>query len=145
MPEAAEEHNDFIATRTRKGRLLVRAIVILNGALTLLGFAASLIAGAASPSACLMTPFWLFVYLMLYMGRPWAKWLFVGAGVLTGITLITTLTQMPAGVFQGAVPGPLLFAAGVSALGVVVMVVSAVLLLCSASVSEFLYGQETSY
>lgn len=142
MEQGAGGYEAFVVARERRGRLLVSVIVGLNGALTVLGFGASLAAGVAGLGSLLVTPFWLVVYLMLYLGQRWAKWLFIGASALSGVRLIAALSQIPASVLQEVEPGALLFAAAVSILGVAVMVASSLVLLFSASVSEFLYGQE---
>lgn len=141
MPNYLTGADAFFAARERKGRLIVRSIVILNAILTIAGFIGLLLAGGGSFSAFLATLFWLFVYVCLYMGRSWAKWLFVVASALSGINMLVMITQMPA--IESA-PGTIVFALAVSISGVAVMVASSLLLLFSSAVKDFLYGQETS-
>ncbi len=137
MPENAE-FDAFLKAWERKGRLLVQAIVLLNAVLVVAAFVSALLAGAADAMRFLAMLFWLFVSTMLYRGRRWAKWLFVIAAAINAVGmvgLVPSLMRLP------AVSTAAVLAVAIGLLGAASMAVSALLLLFSGAVNDFLDGQ----
>ncbi len=141
MPDSNATAEAYFRARERKGYLLVRAIVALNAVLTVTSFVTSLLVGSATFIGFLVTLFWLFVYAMLYMGHSWARWLFVIAAALNVITLVVMASSQ---LGLPELPARIAFALAVQVTGMVVMAASAVLLLSSEVVKDFLYAQQTS-
>lgn len=141
MRKEQDSADQFIIDLEEKGQRLVIIIVLINGLFLIADFIVAILMGAGSFGLFVINLFWIFVLYMLYIGQAWARWLFIIAASLNAALLLLSIPYL--GEIMSMGDGAVLH----TSLGIVaalIMVISALFLLFSSAVKEFLYGQETS-
>jgi len=124
---------DFITRQLHKGRRLARMLTVLNIVFILIVEILSLQEGVYSN--LLGSIVWIAICIGIYFGSVKAKWVFILYSILN-------MLLFTCGLLLGEISGPLstsLFIFTIVTL--VCQLVTSILLICSSSVNDFLYGQ----
>ena len=125
--------DDFIARQYRRGRRLARGLTVLNLISILIVEILSIREGIYSN--LLGSIVWFVVIVCIFYGKRRAKWLFILYSALNLLLFIC-------GLMLGAISGPQSTSLWIcTVLTLIFQFVTSIMLICSSSVNDFLYGQ----
>lgn len=144
-PAAAEDFFLEMEKQARTGEKIVKVIVISSYVLLAVDVVLSFVNRTFSLLSLIMWILWAVFYYKLYIGRTWAKWLYVISSAIGIVFSLILLSQLPEAYLLGRVDidvaNLVTLLLCIFAALTVVRIVFCVLLIGSKSVKEFLYRQ----
>lgn len=136
---AADEFFLKMEKQAQTGEVMVKVIVVLSYVCMFADFVPSIVEGIFSVWGYIISILWAICYYGLYLGRVWAKWLYIISSAVVVLFLIIPLLHLAG---MGGTLGIFFWYpwTWISVVTAVFRIAACVLLLRSKSVKQFIYS-----